>query len=697
MRRILFLIVFCGLSCCCTWSAISEVTAAECTAAANKCNLGAHLFGDIEIGISTRANNTAPAIPANYKQIYRAGGSTWSLTVAYRVLNGTETTTGTFTNGTTTSALVLRGADISFPAIGGQGAYSTAGVTIKYCGTDGGTGCGTLSFTRSDGTSWLIGVGSCASCTAGNVAPTGMTLNSGISTTTLAISTTGAGVSAWTTQSVTVTTTGSIRAVTFEILAAPAAFSTCSTNCPTLIQDRNYGSNDGNGNITDLYFAMPEPAVGGTGNLLICGYDYDGTVAGGPTLTMADDGSGNSWTVDPVSDDGVHLVGFAYAPNVSAGTQNLHVHLSGSGAPQWHMRCSEFAHVGAVHGSPTGISNGNTPVVNLGSVSATANDLIYTVASPTDGYFGSATTNPVFAAQPGWNLLSPDPWQATMGAFAIPATTTSYVVSALLQQPTGHTAQIAAILFNNSASGTLPSAGMRIACMGYTTDGSGTASPWITQAPCPITWSTPNLIVVTSNSDTCCTMTITDTDSNTYHKAPDVTGDQMFYAGTAFANSNTRYMKLTMSVSTRQPPLQWYIITGADASPYDIDGEAVGSQTVAGGATCASTVGANTSVSITPTAATGMIFIVNNNGHGPECAAAGSGNVFDAWWYSGQGDGDAGFTASSGYGHRHSTGAIPQTFTFWWANSAASSYDTGALAVKAGSMTGPGPHHRISQ
>lgn len=665
-----------------SWAAISEISAAECSnAAGTSCTLGTHKAGDVAILIGTRVSSTAPSLPAGCTNIHGAGANTWSLRVCWYVLNGTETTSKALTNANQMSALVFRGVDLANTTVatfGGTAVYTSASsTTMSYCGTTGGTGCSTLTFTRSDGTSWLIGVGTCASCTAGNVAPSGMTNIAALSTTTMAINDTVGGVSAWTTQNVTVTTAGALRGIVIELLAAPSP-TACSANCPTFITGRSWGTNDSVVASNNYTASAPEAAIGGTGDVQVCGFDVAGTVAGAPTITGTF--GGDSFTITKVTDDGTNVAGIAYIVGPTSGDQVLNFAL-GTSEQQMIFQCYEFEYAGAVDAGPIGQEITGTSLYSVaspGSLTTTqANDLIVHFVFVAGGGNCCQNFSTLFQPGGGWNLLPTPFHQLGMASQFITWGSTGAINPAMfISTPSGqNTYQSVAIAFKNSSTGSTPTGG-RIQCVGMLANTA--AGAYQQQSPCPATFATPNTIAYTSNAQTADTniTSITDSDSNTYTPVTNAAGyPQAGYVQNAtFTNSNSRYMIINNTGTNS--PVVFYTLSGmATSGLFDATASttATGTQTskAASNTTCTNNANFNSVATYTPTVANEIMLVAEYTGTGPECGVSSTNNIFDTMWYHTESDADSYNTAGSGYGHLRNSTTAMQTFTFNWANSAA--------------------------
>jgi hypothetical protein len=464
--------------------------------------------------------------------------------------------------------------------------------------------------------------------------------------------------------------------------AVGSAAYTMTSGLPTLVQDVAWGV--GGQTATTFKFHLPNSTLGGSStqgdrsnNLLICGVSWDGT---GTTATITDNNS-NSWTNGPSSNDGTRMIALKYALGAKAGTQDLTLTLS---AAQYnvHMRCSEFYNVAtssAVDGTATSTSNITGPTVASGSISTTVdNDLIYYYGID-DGYLCCISPVTSFVVGTNFKLLPSDRHIGHFAQYQVQTTHGAINPTMTENQSSHDTFGAAAIALRAVSAGTAPGATIRIKRVYHT---SLNAGAYTVQFPCD-----GNLIVASTAESTAQNgiTSITDSNSNTFRKvsAP-ATYPQMFYAGGATCtNPNTRTMTFSNANSGTTAIAVIYDIAGANTSPYDTSATSTGDQVSTGGSSCVNSANSNSTLSVTPSTAAGLIIAVENNGTGPECGMSGAGNVLDSEWYFGQDDSSTGLMdSSSGYAHMYNSSTAVQTFIFNWANAGISGWESLAVAFK---------------
>lgn len=195
--------------------AISYVGGASGT---NSATLPTFQSGDIAIVFAFRDGvATAPSLPTGWTNIANAAANTCAFRAGWRRLINSDTTTGTWTNATTTMVQVYRGCEPFITPIGG-GATGSGTVNTAVPMT-------TFTMTRGNGTSWVAGfVGHRSTDTDLGTAWTGMTsrLNPADATDEGGGQDTNGGVASWSTVTRNIGGTASgWYTRTIEILALP--------------------------------------------------------------------------------------------------------------------------------------------------------------------------------------------------------------------------------------------------------------------------------------------------------------------------------------------------------------------------------------------------------------------------------------------------------------------------------------------
>lgn len=196
--------------------AISYVGGAAGT---NTATLPSFQSGDIAIVFAFRDGSaTNPAVPAGWTTISNTtDGTSCSMSIGWRRLQEGDTTVGTWTNASRTVVGVYRGCEPFITPVGGGANGAGTTNTVAY---------NTLTFTRANGTSWVVaGVGHrSTNTTIDSATITGMTnRTSGVDATAeAALWDTNGGVSSWATTNQTITGTASGWVTrTVELLALP--------------------------------------------------------------------------------------------------------------------------------------------------------------------------------------------------------------------------------------------------------------------------------------------------------------------------------------------------------------------------------------------------------------------------------------------------------------------------------------------
>lgn len=196
--------------------AISYVGVAAGT---NSATLPSFQAGDIAVVFAFRDGSaTNPTIPTGWTNITNtADGTTCSASVGWRRLLATDTTTGTWTNASRVVVGVYRGCEPFITPVGGG---------VNSAGTTNTVTYGTVTMTRTNGTSWVLGLVGHRSVdtTIDSAAISGMTARGGgvDATAEAHLWDTNGGVASFTsrTQTITGTASGWVTRMV-ELLALP--------------------------------------------------------------------------------------------------------------------------------------------------------------------------------------------------------------------------------------------------------------------------------------------------------------------------------------------------------------------------------------------------------------------------------------------------------------------------------------------
>lgn len=188
-------------------------------AGTNSATLPAFKSGDVAICFAFRDGSTTnPSIPATFSNITNtADGTSCSASIGWRRLVYTDTTTGTWTNASRVVVVVYRGCEPFITPVGGGANSAGTTNTVTY---------NTVTMTRADGTSWVVGLVGHRSTdtTIDSASISGMTQRGGGANATAEAHAwdTNGGVSSWssTNQSISGTASGWVTR-TVELLALP--------------------------------------------------------------------------------------------------------------------------------------------------------------------------------------------------------------------------------------------------------------------------------------------------------------------------------------------------------------------------------------------------------------------------------------------------------------------------------------------
>jgi hypothetical protein len=199
-------------------------------AGTNSATLPSFASGDIAITFAFRDGNTTnPTIPAGWTNITNTSdGTSCSVSVGWRQLVNSDTTTGTWTNASRVVVVVYRGCEPFITPVGGGANSAGTTNTVTY---------GAVTMTRGDGTSWVLGLVGHRSTdtTVDSAAISGMTARGGgVDATAEAHAwDTNGGVASWssTNQTITGTASGWVTR-TVELLALPAQVDSVTPAAP---------------------------------------------------------------------------------------------------------------------------------------------------------------------------------------------------------------------------------------------------------------------------------------------------------------------------------------------------------------------------------------------------------------------------------------------------------------------------------
>lgn len=705
MRRLLLFLI---LTLCAVpvFASISEP--GGCSASGTTCTPNNFQTGDIAVAFAAHTGaTTIPSLPAGWTSVTTATVATNAIgyRLACKVIQPGAWVTATFTNATYLTTVIYRGAGIngtrSCGAVGtpvkNSATSSAPSTTIAYGGV-------TLTNDGGSSTSWVAGsVVIDGTSTSSLNAPSGMTQQQVTSSGTApgaATQDTNGAVSSWSTTNVTGGTAIAYASATYEINAAKS-LTACSSNCPTLIDAGDQGSNDTTDtpatNMETIYVSLANPSLGG--NLISCGYTYHGTTQ---TVTITDSAS-NSLTVGKTGNDGTYSLAEAYELNAPSGLTYIKFVFSAA-ASDFFASCQQYKNIAtssAVDGTPTlnTALGGPGPILGTAITPSQANDLFLTYVFPTGGFCCNAWN--WFQPGAGWNLLPLDNIMNVASEQAVYGGT-SAVTPTMYISNGGTNFNMVSIAFKNASAGTAAPTPW-IACVEKE---SNSTSPAVDQVPCPVTGIDEQVTMNNSSFGGVNSTAITDALGNSLTMVCGSGGSgcgsggntafpRGFYensAGSDIPSSDANYLTVTKSAS-QTVTVVIYSMVGIEAFDTTASGgTSSGTQIAQGGATCTNTANSNSAVTGVPTTNRhGFAIVQEEDGAGPECATSTSGASFDSWWYSGQDDGDTLAYSSSGYGHNPYTSNSSMTYTWNWANTqGASTYYDLMMFFKAPAASSTG-------
>jgi len=711
MRQLLFVLGF-ALLCPYSW-AVSYVSAShtvclQTTASAGvACTLGAATTAGntVVVGMSlktptrTITNMVGSAASAFFMQItpVTPNGSSDGAVILICFSCASLTTVTPTLSGTSIYALSVE-------------EYASVGAIGGWVSATGSSTTPSVSITTTDSNNWIVAVTS----NLGNAGiPTANTGNlrdanrTGTTSSHVAIGACDNTVASPGSVTCSDTITSGVWAavgVELRTVSTPVA---CSAPCPALVQYAQWGSNDG-GTPEAAQFIGSLPQATLSNNLLVCGTGFDNSDGSHSVAFSSFTIDGTSFTAGPTSNDGTRILGLYYIAGIAAGKQKLDLELTAT-TFDIQVWCAEFYDVATstpVDGTSTSASGITGPLVQPGSITTTAdNDLIF-VAGVNDATLSAAHVASAYSPAGGSGgtgtqrlTMLGDTRRFGPFAYYLNQPTHGAINPAMyIDQATKDTWGIGAIAFKSASAGTAPS-GMYIA---RDIVEIPNATTYRIDSPC-----VGNLLVALgSTQPSQAKITgITDASNNTYTWiGSSTTQPQILYVGNALCNNlNYRQATITMNSVAVVDPIHIYDVVGANATPLDTSVTTSTSGASASGGlvnsgsqnqahyavssvTCTNSANSNSVMNFTPSTSSGIAFVVENNGQGPECGASSTNNVPDMAWFGGEDDACCGtLDSSSGYGHVAYSSTSAWTWTFNWANCLADTPNTGCA-----SGTGPG-------
>ena len=429
------------------------------------------------------------------------------------------------------------------------------------------------------------------------------------------------------------------------------------------------------------------PVGAKAGNTIVVGFTDDNANSG---QTVGDDKS-DSYTCASFADTtNGEKIFLCYATNVTADAQHITINLGSSGTPYVNPWVAEFTNVANVAADCTHGHNASGTSVTAGSCTPSASgDLV--VQSFWNDY-GVQVTGITAGSQSNitWSLLVADRATGVGAQWGVYNSTSALNATMSITAATAGSVS-EAIFLKAGSSGSVPSGIRVVAAKDMWMNNSGASSAPFTsgtrteQFPCP---STANLMYLAWIGGPVASLTsVTDSHSQTWTATgAGVLNDsysRSFYQAAATVSTD-QTVTVTASLGSGAgadgtPKL--YCVIGAATAPFDQTQTATGNQTVAG-----STL---TTVSITPSAASGVIFVSAGNAFNTLSGLTGTGQ----WFHSGFSTGEiASNLALNGVDQNNGWGMIipPDTssITFTWNNYLTSTAD-GQWVARADSFLAP--------
>jgi hypothetical protein len=418
-----------------------------------------------------------------------------------------------------------------------------------------------------------------------------------------------------------------------------------SSSAPVLVQHVSTPNTDnlvGVGGTPNFFVSLPHLTQ--AGNCLIVAVQ---TVAGA-TITVSDD-KGSTYVAGPAITDTANgqMAALFYALNIPAGVSKITIAFSGTLGSFVSAVVSEFANIAttaAADGQAASISTASGTTWDTGNITTTAPGLIYYAAFEDGGF---AVTS--FTPGAGFTLLSADVQDRMVAQYAVKLAAGTINPSVVTDSSGGRICL--AIALKSAVAGSVPS-GIGIRRVQWYGQASAPTSRTI-QFPCQGNLLVANVANVDGNSLT----SITDSNGNTWVKGPSAANTlagrvEIWYAANAVTSP-------TMTVTFNRPGVSdtsilLYDIANALAAPFDASNTAIGT---------AATATFDT-VTLTPTAAPGIIICAEDQNAGTITGVVGAGFRFTSPYWQGQDGGYTHFTLDRGTADFPYTDTTARTFTF---------------------------------
>jgi hypothetical protein len=649
------------------------------SAAATSAALTATQAGDLIVVCAYQNNNdTAPSLASGYTNIANGGANTNAMRIAYKFSPGGETTTGTWTNATAVGAIVYRGVDVG--PIGANAAGNNSGTTLTYS---------TVSLERTDGTSWIAGCGGMVATPADqahsvNQNTTNLTVRTNIPSNQFAMLDSGAGLSSFSSQGVTITS-GAWSTYAVELFLSPAK------SAPPLYQSWTYGYP--NELTAKNNFQLFFPNKTGAGNLQRLWITYPT----GNAPTSITDGSSDVWTPVNVCTDS--YLGLDHAmwivAGATAGKTSATVNFSSAGTDGTDQLTAGYAeYYGIATSSPADqiscTPDISTALAGAGSMTPSTNGQLIDAecVGMAAGVFPSDDWSDAYIPASA-QFVNTENHLGKMSMSFIQATEAA--INPTMDIIGGTYANCAATSFKASAgAGTAPS-GMYIAHGGY-------YGQFMTSTATYVLPTSGNLMIVGS-TDLNEYGAVSDDNSNSYTS---IFGTD-YYPKLSYASPFTPRNNLHLTMGIGSSPNQffsyWDVAGAASSGAYDTSNSSVGTQ-----GALPTSCGQNaaktdiTGATVVPSTSNGLVIGLGNFGCGPPCAAAApTGAFLDAVVYPGAGDGNE-FDNGDGWIHYFNPNTAAVTFQWHMANTlcgAPTSYYSIAASFKGASAQSSTVRHRV--
>jgi hypothetical protein len=431
---------------------------------------------------------------------------------------------------------------------------------------------------------------------------------------------------------------------------------------PTLVQQVNQSLLASGFNVSSNgTFSLNLPNGTQQGNAIVLALTTKGSFGG----SVSDDQS-NAWTAGPSAQDTANnqFAYIYYALNVKQNTRTITIHSGSGGLTVFQPTAAEFYNV-ALSAAADGSSgaSGNSATVTAGNLTpTTSGDLLFHYVFRSTNQVNSGFTAGSQSSI-NWRLLSQDTLDGDAVQYGVYNSTAT--INPQMTMSSGTSFVSVAIALKSATAGAAPPGGIRVVKILHETFVKSSPTTQTLGVPC----TTGDLVVaMISGNSAWLVNSMSDSNSNTWHNTgPQLNnnsccseGAQTWYISNANCSTNMTVTVTFNSTSTGHGGIFFYDITGASASPFNVDATANGYQNDPAGSPLPN------APTITPTVPNTLLLCempVQYNTVGGMTNVPGT--LFDSSNYTGESvSGPEPVDQNNGWGHANVSGTGPFSITW---------------------------------